>query len=63
VGSGSVKLHMRLKTLERVGVEVETFLALMGWWWWWWWKLEFSTNINCLELAIVQYGWNTVQFW
>jgi len=54
---------MRLKTLERVGVEVETFLALMGWWWWWWWKLEFSTNINCLELAIVQYGWNTVQFW
>jgi len=51
---------VRLKTLERVGVEVETFLALMGWWWW---KLECSTNINCLELAIIQYGWDTVQFW
>jgi hypothetical protein len=53
---------VRFRTLERVGVEVKTFLALRGWWWWWW-KLEFSTNINSLELAIVQYGRDTVQFW
>jgi len=50
---------VKLKTLERVGVEVETVLVLMGWWWW---EFEFSTNINHLELAIVQYGWDTVQF-
>jgi hypothetical protein len=49
---------VRLRTLEGVGVEVETFIALRGWWW----KLEFPTNINCLELAIVQYGRDTVQF-
>jgi hypothetical protein len=46
--------------MERVGVEVKMFLALRGWWWW---RLEFSTNINCLELAIVQYGMESVQFW
>ena len=50
---------MRLETLERVGVEVEAFLALRVWKW----KLEYSTKINGLELAIVHYGRDTVQFW
>ena len=59
MGSGSVKRHATLNTLETAGAEVKTYLPLTEWWW----KLEFSININRLELAIVQYERDRVQFW